>query len=385
MVVIIGAGLIGLTVAYELAKRGADVHVVEAGDSAASASWAGAGKLAPFTDSEGEIEQEEFLAAALGLYQVFVKELHKRTGIDPYLRIDGIIEVAHDEAAAARLRARAESLVSRGIHAHWFEPDEVRRLEPSLGPATLGASLIEDEGQIDPRYLGRALRAACADVGVVLDEHTGPVALEADAHRVLGVRAGEKFVAAEAVVNAAGAQAGELAGVPPQLRIPIVPVKGQLVTLAMPQRLVTRVVSVPGAYLLPRTDGTLVIGETIEETGFDLSVDPAATRSLRDAAVRAMPALGDLSVSETWAGLRPRTPNARPFIGPTALEGYFVAAGHYRNAILLAPATALAVANLIEGKFPTPSRSEEAPTGTHDHEHDHEHDHDHDHDHGHEH
>jgi glycine oxidase len=350
MIVVIGAGLIGLSLAYELAKRGADVRVVDAHDSAASASWASAGRLAPFTETEGGDELENFLATALGVYQVFVKELHKRTGVDPYLRIDGIIEVAHDDAALIRLQERAASLVARGIHAHWFEPDEVRRLEPALGPATLGASLIEDEGQIDNRELGRALRMACADVGVQIEERTGTVALEADARRVLGVRAGENFVAADTVVNAAGAWAGELPGVPPHVRIPIVPVKGQLLVLAMPQRLVNRVISAPGAYLIPRTDGTLVIGETVEETGFDVVVDPAATRTLRDAAVRAMPALGDLATVGTWAGLRPRSPNGRPFIGGTALEGYFVAAGHYRNGILLAPATALAVANVIEGK-----------------------------------
>lgn len=350
MIVIIGAGLVGLTVAYELAKRGAEVRVVEAYDSAESASWSGAGRLAPFTDSEGGDEQEDFLATALGTYQVFVKELHKRTGVDPYLRIDGIIEVAHDEPTLIRLRDRAAALVARGIHAHWFEPDEVRRLEPHLGPATLGASLIEDEGQIDNRQLGRALRMACVDVGVQLEERAGPVALETDTRRVLGVRAGESFVEAESVVNAAGAWAGELRGVPPSVRVSIIPVKGQLLTFAMPRRLVTRVLSVPGAYLIPRTDGTLVVGETCEEVGFDVRVDPAATERLREAAVRAVPALGDLEISETWAGLRPRSPNGRPFIGATSLDGYFVAAGHYRNGILLAPATALALANVIEGK-----------------------------------
>jgi glycine oxidase len=349
MIVVVGAGLIGLSVAYELAKRGADVRVVEARDSEASSSWAGAGRLAPFTDSEGGEQEEHFLATALGVYQVFVKELHRRTGVDPSLRIDGTIEVAHDEAASERLRDRAAALVARGIHAHWFEADEVRRLEPALGPATLGASLIEDEGHIDARQLVRALRLACVDAGVRLEERTGLVALEADARRVLGVRAGARFVAAETVVNAAGAWAGELQGVPAHVRIPIVPVQGQLLILSTPRRVIARVVSVPGAYVIPRNDGTLVIGETTREVGFDVRVDPVATRRLRDAAVRAIPALGDLAISETWAGLRPRSPNGRPFIGATALEGYFVAAGHSRNAILLAPATALAVANLIEG------------------------------------
>lgn len=350
MIVIIGAGLIGLSVAYELAKRGADVRVVEAYDSSRSASWAGAGRLAPFTDSEAGEQEEIFLATALGLYQVFVKELHKRTGVDPYLRVDGTIEVADDETAFVRLRDRTASLVARGIHAHWLEPAEARRLEPALGPTTLGASLIEDEGHIDNRQLGRALRMACVDVGVRLEEQTGPVELEADARRVLGVRAGQHFVAAEMVVNAAGAWAGELRGVPPNVRIPIIPVKGQLLVLETPGRLIARVLLVPGAYVIPRTDGTLVIGEVVAEAGFDVRVDPAATRRLRDAAARAIPALNDLAISETWAGLRPRSPNGRPFIGATPLEGYFVAAGHYRNAILLAPATALALANIIEGK-----------------------------------
>lgn len=354
MIIIIGAGLIGLSIAYELGKRGADVRVLEAGDSAASASWMGAGRLAPFTDAEGGEEQELFLATALGTYQVFVKELHKRTGIDPYLRVDGIIEVAHDEFEAVRLRDRVAALVQRGIHAHWFDANEARDVEPELGPATLGASLIEDEGQIDSRELGHALRSACVDAGVRLEEQTGLVDIVADAHRVLGVQARGNFVSAETVINTAGARAGELRGVPSQVRISVTPVKGQLLALRTTRRVLKRLVAAPGAYVIPRTDGTVLIGETVEEAGFDVNVDPSAIERLRAAAVNAIPALAEFAVSETWAGLRPRSPNGLPFIGATALEGYFVAAGHYRNGILLAPATALALANLIEGK-PSPA------------------------------
>ena len=351
MIVVIGAGLIGLSIAYELAKRGADVRVLEAGDSSASASWSGAGRLAPFTESDGNEELELFLATALGVYQVFVKELHKRTGVDPYLRVDGIVEVAHDQPSAERLQRRVDELGERGIHAHWLERDDVLRIEPWLGPATLGASLIEDEGQIDNRQLGKALRLACADAGVRIEEQTGPIALEASGGRVAGVRAREQFLLAETVVNAAGARAGELAGVPEEVRVSIEPVKGQLLVLTMPERRVTRLVYAPGAYLIPRHDGTLVVGETVDETaGFDAKIDPFATRRLREAAISAIPSLAELRVLEQWVGFRPRSPNGRPYIGATALEGYFVAAGHYRNGILLAPATALAIANVIEGK-----------------------------------
>ena len=351
MIVVVGAGLIGLSIAYELAKRGAEVRVLEAGDSAASASWSGAGRLAPFTESDGDEALELFLATALGVYQVFVKELHKRTGIDPYLRVDGIVEVAHDETQAARLRERVETLEGRGIHAHWLEHEDVLRIEPWLGPATVGASLIEDEGQIDNRQLGKALRMACADTGVRIEERTGPVALETADGRVAGVRGREGFLAAEVVVNATGAHGGELAGVPNEVRIPIEPVKGQLLVLAMPERRVTRLIYAPGAYLIPRLDGTLVVGETTDEhAGFDARVDPFATRRLREAAIAAIPALAGLDVIEQWVGHRPRSPNGRPYVGATALEGYFVASGHYRNGVLLAPATALAIANVIEGK-----------------------------------
>jgi glycine oxidase len=113
--------------------------------------------------------------------------------------------------------------------------------------------------------------------------------------------------------------------------------------------LIKRLISGPGAYVIPRTDGSLLIGETVEDAGFDVEVDPAAIEGLRTAAVRAVPALDDLSISQTWAGLRPRSPNGRPFVGQTSLEGYYVAAGHYRHAVLLAPTTAMAVANVIEG------------------------------------
>jgi len=349
VVVVIGAGLIGLSVAYELAKRGADVTILEANESAASASWSSAGRLAPFSESEGDEEFELFLATALGTYQVFVKELHKRTGIDPYLRIDGIVEIAFDEFTATRLRERAEALVARGIHAHWLDPDDLRRIEPHVSPDALGASLIEDEGQIDCRYLGHALRLACVDAGVRLEENTGPVALECADGKAVGVRSGDKLLLAEAVVNAAGAYAGQLAGVPAEVRIAIAPVKGQLLVLEMSQRYVVRLLSTPGAYLIPRTDGTVLIGETVEEAGFDTEVDAAAIETLREAAIRAVPALSEASVVERWAGLRPHSPNGRPFVGATALEGYFVAAGHYRNGILLAPATAMAIANVIEG------------------------------------
>jgi glycine oxidase len=367
MIVVIGAGLIGLAIAHELAQRGAEVQVLEAREPGRAASWAGAGMLAPYTESEGEDEFERFCADSLKLFPEYAANLREQAGVDPHLHLDGLMEVAHDEDGVARLRAQVESLAGRGVRARWLDFDEMRALEPALGIAALGASLVEDEGQIDNRRLGRALYAACLAAGVRVEINCGDVALEADTRRVLGVRTSAGFRAADAVVNAAGAWAAELAGVPAHARVPVFPVKGQMLALAMPKGLLTRVVWVPGAYLVPRTDGRLLVGATAEHAGFDVRVTAGGVRRLLDAALSAFPSLRELALCETWAGLRPGSPDGRPFLGATALGGYFVATGHYRNGILLAPATALFVADALEGKPPryapacfAPGRAQEA-------------------------
>lgn len=349
MIVVIGAGLIGLGIAYELAKRGADVRVVDASAPGRAASWAGAGMLAPYTEPSVDAGFAAFCARSLALYPAYVEELRVCGSVDARLRLDGTLELAFDAAGAERLRRHASELAGQGVAARWLSSAEVRNAEPALGPCEGGVA-TEGEGQVDNRRLGRALEAACAALRVPIDTGTGAVALEADARRALGVRTPEGFRAASAVVNASGAWAGELAGVPAEARIPVRPVKGQMLALAAPRGFVRRVLWVPGAYLVPRDDGRLLVGATVEEAGFDVRVTAGGQHALLRAALAALPSLAGLTVSETWAGLRPGSPDDKPFIGATSLAGYFVAAGHYRNGILLTPATALAVADALEGK-----------------------------------
>jgi glycine oxidase len=352
VVVVIGAGLIGLSIAYELAKRGADVRVIDAHEPAGAASWAGAGMLAPYTEALDCAAFEAFCVRSLGLYPSFVEELREESGVDAHLRLDGIVEAAYSEADVARLRASVAALGARKVPAAWLSRGEARGLEPALGPHLHGAAFVEGQGQVDNRRLGRALRAACERRGVRIVAQAGGLAVEADPRRILGIRTAQGFVAAETVVNAAGAWAGEVEGVPACARIPVRPVKGQMLALALPRGLVQRVVWVPQAYLVPRIDGRLLVGATVEESGFDVRVTAAGLNALLNGALAAMPALRDLAVSESWAGLRPGTPDGLPFLGATALQGYLVASGHYRNGILLAPASAVAIADAVEGKPP---------------------------------
>jgi len=350
MIVIVGAGLIGLGIAYELAKRGASVRVIDAHEPGRAASWAGAGMLAPFTEAPESAEFEAFCVESLTRYPRFVEDLRARGGVDARLKLDGIVEVAYDDAAEQRLRERVAVLSARGVAARWISRDEAHTLEPALAAGIRGAACSEHEGHVDNRRLGRALHATCEALGVRIDANAGSVAIEADARRVLGVRGPDGFIPADAVVNAAGAWAGDLSGVPAQARVPVVPIKGQMLALAMPRELVRRVLWVPGAYLVPREDGRLLVGATVERAGFDTRVTARGMGSLLGAALAALPALGELAVVETWAGLRPGSADGLPYIGATALGGYHVAAGHYRNGILLTPATAVLVADLLEGR-----------------------------------
>jgi glycine oxidase len=367
-VVIIGAGLIGLAIASELARRGAAVRVIDAHEPGRAASWAGAGMLAPYTEALPSAEFAAFCAASLALYPAFTRGLAERTGVDARLALDGVVEIAGNPGDDERLRARAATLAARGIAAQWLDREALARLEPALGRAARGACFSPTEGHVDNRRLGRALRADCAGLGVRVDENAGPVAIEADARRVLGVRHPRGFLPAGAVINAAGAWSGSLEGVPPRAVVPVVPVKGQMLSLAMPRNLVRHVVWVPGAYLVPRSDGRLLVGATVEDAGYDVRVTARAMATLLDAALGALPALGDLTVAETWAGLRPGSPDGLPFIGATALENYYVATGHYRNGILLTPGTAVLVADILEGRSGgvaafSPQRVHEAPQG----------------------
>jgi len=347
-VIVVGAGLIGLAIANELAARGATVRVFDLGEPGAGASWAGAGMLAPYAE---RIDDEAMLALcqrSLALYPDFVRGLEDETGIDAELRLDGIVEAAFDEERLDALREHADLCAAHGIDARVLERGDAMLAEPSLGRHLRGAMIVGKQGYVDNRRLGRALREACRRRGVTVDAPLQHLSVECDARRVRGVRTSLGFASADVVINAAGAWAAHIDGVPAHAAPRVFPVKGQMLALAAPVGFLRRTTWVPGAYFVPRSDGRLLIGATVEEAGFDQHVTAAGIRTLLDAALSAAPALGAFTITESWAGQRPGSPDGRPIIGPTPVDGLIVATGHYRNGILLTPETAKLVASFVE-------------------------------------
>lgn len=350
-VCVIGAGLIGTGVAFELAKRGATVTLFDRAEPMRAASWAGAGMLAPYSEDLADPALLALCRASLRAYPAFVDELRERTGVDAKLRASGTLHVALDDESARDLPRRAEAFAANGAEAVVLDRRAALEREAMIAGDVRGAVFVANEAYVDNRRLGRALTAAAANLGVRF-VNAGEITLEADSRRVRGVRTERGFQAAGTVVNAAGAWAGALGGVPPEARIAVRPVAGEMIALAVPKGYARGLVWSPECYLVPRDDGRLLIGATVLDRGFDVRVTARGASDLLAAALRAAPSLGAFAVVETWAGLRPASHDGRPYIGATSVDGYVVASGHYRNGILLTPVTAQAVAALIAGAAP---------------------------------
>ena len=345
-VIVVGAGLIGLGIAYELAKRDVSVTVYDRDEPARAASWAGAGMLAPFSEATPDAAMLALCRDSLALYPEFVAELRERSGVDARFRCDGTLHVALDSARLAELAAHAQTFRANGGDVSMLDRAGVLAREPLLAKDLAGALFVANEAQVDNRRLGRALLAACESLGVRF-ARVEQLELECDARRVRGVRTAHGFATAATVINAAGAWAGELHGVPDHVRVPVRPVAGEMLALAVPRDAVRAMVWLGHRYLVPRGDGRLLVGATVVSRGFDARVTAAGMHDLLDAALAVAPALASFAVVETWAGLRPGSHDGRPYLGATALEGYVVASGHFRNGILLAPITARLIARLV--------------------------------------
>jgi len=350
-VAVIGAGVVGLGVAWRLAAQGATVKVFDKGAAGSGASHAAAGMLAACSEAE---PGEEALVAlgreSQARWPAFAANLLQASGIDVELRTEGTLVVALTADDQARLNHHLVFQQQLGLPLHWISAAETRRREPHLAGKLAGAVFSPEDHQVDNRKLAAALRVAAETAGAVVHEHQPVGAISSHAGRVDGVvLADGTKVAAEAVVLAAGAWSRSIEGVPPALRPPVRPIKGQMLSLRMDATapLLAHVLWAPGAYLVPRRDGRLLIGATVEEKGYDTTLTAGGVLTLLEAAWRAVPAVEELPIDEMWVGHRPGSRDDAPILGAGPIDGLIYATGHHRNGILLAPITADAIARLV--------------------------------------
>ena len=351
--IIVGGGVIGLSCAWRLSRRGARVALIDKSSPPAGATRVAAGMLAPVGElAFGEPELLKMTLAAAELYPDFVAELEAAGGISTGYARHGALHVALDRDEAAELRRVHELQRSLGLGAEWLPPRRCRELEPGLTPSFNGGVHAPSEAAVDPRALVEALFAAAQAAGMETrlgDEVAAPLL---DGERLVGVRTARRGeLRAPLVVLAAGAWSGQAGWLPEHARPPVRPVKGQILELRARDGITPceRIVASERIYLVPRPDGRLIAGATVEEQGFDAAVTAGGIHELLREAYRLLPDVAEMELVEAAAGLRPGTPDNLPRVGPAPLDGLLWATGHYRNGILLAPLTAEAIVAEVEG------------------------------------
>ncbi len=353
-VAVIGGGVIGLAIAWRSAQRGLRVTVLERANPGHGTSWVAAGMIAPISEARpAEHALLPLILASARLYPEFASELSEATGRDSGYLACGTVEVARDEDEAQALDREFAMRQRLGLPVQRLLASQARRLEPALAPAVRLALEVPDDHAIDPRKLTEALAIAATSAGAEIRGGTEVSEVEIAEDRVCGVRLADgSRVDAEQVVIAAGVWSVQL-GLPEAARVPVRPVKGQILTLHDPSGpgLLTRALRMEGTgYVVPRGDGRYVLGATVEERGFDTTVTAGPLFELLRDAIELLPGLSELVVDELIAGLRPATPDNAPALGEGALSGLHWATGHYRNGIALAPITAELVVDGLTGE-----------------------------------
>ena len=356
-VAVIGGGVIGLSIAWRLGQLGAAVSLFEAGICGREASWAAAGMLA--AQIETEPTEEGLLPLARDsqrLWPDFAAELEGATGLPVGYRTEGTMMVALTRDDAEKLRFTHDLHRRMDLPIAWLSSAEVLAREPHLNPRLSGGVFSPLDGQVDNRLVAAALVKACRAVGCSINENSRVDGIDVANGRVAGLRLqgnGEgdalRYHAADIVVMAAGAWSRGIQGLPTRRRLPVRPVKGQMLALRMDASspLLRHVVWAPNCYLVPRLDGRLIVGATTEERGFDRSQTAGGTLAVLDGAWRALPAIEELPIDEMWCGFRPGSRDDLPILGTTDIDGLILATGHHRNGILLTPITAKTIAETI--------------------------------------
>jgi glycine oxidase len=347
---IVGSGVIGLSIAWRLLQANVNVTIFERSTLASGATHAAAGMLAPQIEAEPSEEALlNFLLQSKALWRDFAKELEVASGMTIDYRTEGTLEVAMDGDQLRHIRDRYTYLHSLGLQMTWLSAAECRAREPYLGRSVQGGIYSVDDHQVDNRKLAKALEIAVRRAGCIIREHTNILNFTQNNAVVTGIETTAGVENFDTVIITTGAWTKQLLGKDFPMQVPVRPVKGQMLCVQMDAAnpLIRHVVRSPEIYMVPRLDGRLLIGATLEEKGFNTEITFGGMRQLIEAAWEVLPALDEYPIVETWAGLRPGTLDDAPILGKTPIENLLLAVGHYRHGILLTPLTAKILSEIV--------------------------------------
>ena len=336
--VIAGGGLIGGAIALELALAGIRVAIFDRGEPGKEASWAGAGILSPAPESPATIPLVPLGKASMALYPDFVARVEEISGQDVGFRAKGTLEALFSRDTARELSTHVALQHGWGLKAEAISAEDARELEPALSPELEAAVLRPDEASVDNRALTRAVLEAARKSGVEIFAHREVQGVWRERERCAGLLLKDDKISAKWTIVAAGCFSASIGGV--ATYAPVRPAKGQMVSLRGERTKIERVLWSDKIYLVPRNDGRILAGASVEYVGFDKEITAGALEKLLSGAIELAPDLANARVEENWAGLRPDSPDHLPILGPTDIEGLLVATGHFRSGILLTPITA---------------------------------------------
>jgi glycine oxidase len=348
-VAIIGGGVIGASIAFELAGEKLRVVVLDRQQPGREASWAAAGMLSPAPDSARDLPLVSLGRESLRLYPAFLAAVEEASGQSAAYACEGTLEIFSAPCAESDRDRRVAECRRLGLAAGPIALDAARQWEKAIGPAARAIAWLPEEGTVEPRALMSAVIAAAEHRGVEIRAECRVTGLIREGDCCTGIVAGGEKIAASHVVVAAGCFSSQITTDAELFAryAPTRPVRGQMMALRPDGVSLRRVLRSERGYLVPRRDGRIVAGSTSEEVGFEKRITPAGMRQVFDAALELFPALAGADVLETWSGLRPGTPDDLPILGPTDVQGLLIATGHYRNGILLAPVTAALIREWI--------------------------------------
>lgn len=364
-ILIVGGGVIGLSIAEHLLRRGVSCTLLDRGPFAKEASWAGAGYLDLRSCARVGGAFFDLCRRSHSLFPEWVERLKKESGVDPELLDSGSLDVAFNDEEENAIRQMEASLGAFGLSGEWLTPAQALQKEPRLSPKAKSAFYLKETHQVRPPRLTRALIQVLQKGGALLREVEPVEDFLLKGNKFVGVRTTKGVIEGDGVVLASGAWSGLLAGKMDR-PLPVKPFRGQVVMFRTKPGTLKHIlftgIQKAFTYLVPRRDGHIYVGSTLEDAGFDKSTSPEGMEKLKVGAAKILPSLSQQLIEDTWAGLRPGSVDGWPYLGAVpGLEGVWLATGHFTHGILLSPATGLLMSQAVMGERPAMDLSAFAP------------------------